>query len=142
MVLLKLQADNPVFFYRAAILDAEMKDTTAAVAHFREALRLRPDWIEAMTNLAWILATSTDDGIRNGRDALRLASRANELSGGNNPLILDTLAAAYAECGDFDIAQSTLQKALFLAQGKQPEKWIESRKQILMQYQLRKPYRE
>ncbi len=68
----------------------------------------------AQNNLAWLLATVANSQLRNGGEALKLARRANQLSGSSNPLILRTLAAAYAETGDFKRAISAAHAALGL----------------------------
>jgi hypothetical protein len=66
-------------------------------------------------NLGWLLATTSDPSIRNGTNALALATRANQLSGGGNPVFLRTLAAAYAETGSYGQAAVTARRALELA---------------------------
>jgi len=65
--------------------------------------------------MAWVLATGPEASVRNGAQAIELAQRANQLSGGQDPLILRTLAAAYAESGRFAEAITTAQQALRLA---------------------------
>ncbi|MGH8093069.1 MAG: tetratricopeptide repeat protein [Chthoniobacterales bacterium] len=64
----------------------------AAVANYEKALAMKPDSASARTNLAWVLATSNDSSVRNGAKAVQLAEQANKLSGGANPLVLNTLA--------------------------------------------------
>jgi protein O-mannosyl-transferase len=64
-----------------------------------------------------LLAASPDPGLRNGLRAIGLAQRADQLSKGKNPLILGTLAAAYAEAGQFGDAVKTIDRALPLAAG-------------------------
>ncbi len=64
--------------------------------------------------LAWVRATSAEAAIRDGKEAIRLASIADKATGHKNPEVLDTLAAAYAESGDFDRAVQILQEALQL----------------------------
>src|SRR6267143_6982363 len=86
-----------------------------AIAQYREALVLAPENITAQSNLAWLLATSSDPSLRNGSEAVSLAETASRLSGGNRPLILRILAAAYAETGRFADAIETAQQALRLA---------------------------
>jgi len=86
-----------------------------AIAQYREALALAPKNIAAQSNLAWLLATSSDPSLRNGSEAVLLAETASRLSGGNRPLILRILAAAYAETGRFADAIETAQQALRLA---------------------------
>jgi len=61
------------------------------------------------------LATAPQASLRNGRQAVQLAQQADQLAGGENPTILHTLAAAYAEAGRFSDAQRSAQKAMALA---------------------------
>jgi cytochrome c-type biogenesis protein CcmH/NrfG len=86
------------------------------VAAYGKAIELEPQFILPETHLAWMLATWPDASIRDGNKAVVLAEKANELSGGADPQVLRTLAAAYAETGRFPEAVSTAQKALELAQ--------------------------
>ena len=86
-----------------------------AIGQYREALALAPENITAQSNLAWLLATSSDPSLRSGSEAVLLAETASRLSGGNRPLILRILAAAYAETGRFADAIETAQEALRLA---------------------------
>ena len=62
------------------------------------------------------MAAWPEAAIRNGARAVELAQRANQLSGGQNLLILHTLAAAYAEAGRFTEAITTARQALELAE--------------------------
>jgi tetratricopeptide (TPR) repeat protein len=87
-----------------------------AIAHFQKALQLEPADPTVQGNLAWLLATCPDASLRNGNKAVELATRANELTGGENPVILLTLAAAFAETGRFPKAVETAQHALRLAE--------------------------
>jgi tetratricopeptide (TPR) repeat protein len=86
-----------------------------AIAHYQKALEIKSDYIEAQNNLAWVLATCSQASMRNGIKATGLAERANQLVGGKKPVILATLAAAYAEAGKFPEAIKTVQRALQLA---------------------------
>ncbi len=86
-----------------------------AVAEYRVALTLNPNDLGVEDHLAWVLATASAPGVRNGAEALNLAAGANRSSGGNNPVILRTLAAGYAATGDFANAVQTAQRALALA---------------------------
>ncbi len=87
-----------------------------AIAHFQEALQINPVYSQALSNLAWALATSPQALLRNGNKAVVLAQQANQLTGGESPLILHVLAAAYAEVGRFSDARQSAQKAIELAQ--------------------------
>jgi protein O-mannosyl-transferase len=91
-----------------------------AIDQWQTALKLSPDDPLALNSLAWLLATSRDAALRNGREAVALAQRAVEVSQRADPGILDTLAAAYAEAGRFPDAIKTAAEAETLAskQGK------------------------
>jgi tetratricopeptide (TPR) repeat protein len=88
---------------------------TDAIACYQKTIQLQPRFLPAQIDLAWILATWPEAAVRNGSQAVALAEKANEETGGTNLPILRTLAAAYAETGRFPEAVSTAQKALALA---------------------------
>ncbi len=75
-----------------------------AIQYYREVLNVDANSSVALNNLAWILATANRTGLRNGEEAVRLASRAYEVTGGTQPVIITTLAAAYAQAGQFSDA--------------------------------------
>lgn len=65
-------------------------------------------------NLSWVLATSPNDKVRNGPRSLELAEKAAALSNYEAPHILSTLAAAFAEAGNFEKAVEWSEKAVEL----------------------------
>jgi tetratricopeptide (TPR) repeat protein len=91
-------------------------NVTEAIVHFQQAAQIEPADPAAQNNLAWLLATCPQASLRNGTKAVELARRANALTGGENPIVLRTLAAAYAEAGRFPEAVETAQRALHLAE--------------------------
>ena len=86
-----------------------------AIAHFRTALKINPSNLAAQNNLALVLATSPVSSLRNAAESVALARQANDRSGGVQPNVLRTLAAAYAEARRFTDAVETAQRALELA---------------------------
>jgi Flp pilus assembly protein TadD len=86
-----------------------------AVTQYRKALEINPNQVYVLNNLAWLLATTPDASLRNGAKALALAAQANQLSGNANPTVLHTLAAAYAETGNYGQAAATARRGLELA---------------------------
>lgn len=124
-----------------------------AIADFNRALELEGDNEGVLNNLAWVLATSPVDALRDGQRAIELATKASELAGGQTPHILSTLAAAYAEVGNFEKAKEWATKAIELQQSavdvatdpaekKRRETDLASLKKELENYQQNKPTRE
>jgi tetratricopeptide (TPR) repeat protein len=88
----------------------ERGEVAEAAAHWRESVRLRPDHVTAVNNLAWLLATHPDPRHRDPREALALAERAVALAP-DDPAVLDTLGAALAASGRFAAAEGAAQRA-------------------------------
>jgi tetratricopeptide (TPR) repeat protein len=82
---------------------------------WQKVLVIQPDNGNAMSNLAWVFATAPDDSLRDGAQAVKLAEQALHLSGGRIPILFRTLAAAYAENGQFSQAIETAQRGITLA---------------------------
>lgn len=112
-----------------------------ALAHFRAALAQKPDWPEPMNEIAWIVATRPDARARDPKESVRLAERAAKLTGNREPVILDTLAAAYAASGDFERATGTAHRAVALAAARSDGLANEIAKRLEL-YRQKKPYRE
>lgn len=105
---------------------------------YEKALKLRPEDDGILNNLAWVLATSPDAKVRNGKRAIELATKACKLTDYKAAHILSTLGAAYAETGDFETAKKWSRKAIEL--GRKDQK--EDLKKELASYEQRKPWRE
>lgn len=86
-----------------------------ALPHYEQAVALRPRSSSLAASLAWVYATNPDDSIRDAAKAVKLAETADQLSGGSDPVALDTLAAAYAEAGRFPEAIQAASKAVDVA---------------------------
>jgi tetratricopeptide (TPR) repeat protein len=78
----------------------------------REIAANAPDSPRMLDELAWLLATYRDWRSRDGAEAVRLAEHACDLTERKIPALLDTLAAAYAEAGDFPRAIRAAEEAL------------------------------
>ena len=81
---------------------------------WQQALAINPNQLFVL-NLAWLLARTSDASLRNSAKAVALAEQTRQLTGGGNPLVLRTLAAAYAEEGSFGPATVTALRGLELA---------------------------
>jgi len=109
-----------------------------AVRHYRNVLALEPDNADAMNGIAWILCTHPDKKYRDPGRAIALARRAAELTEYNNAEILDTLATACAEAGQFDKAVEIAQSALKLALDNQNGELVTRLRQQLELYNQKK----
>jgi tetratricopeptide (TPR) repeat protein len=69
---------------------------------FEKALQLFPNNDSVLGRFAWFRATCPDASLRNGKEAIRMSMRACERTNWKEPAHIETLAAAYAETGDFD----------------------------------------
>jgi tetratricopeptide (TPR) repeat protein len=118
--------------YRAMGKPAESR------ADLERALRVDKTNTKFNNELAWLLATSPDASVRDGHLAVHYAQAANRLSGGHDPALLDTLAAAEAEAGDFESAAREERKALALAKSKK----VKGGEKRLSLYEKHQPYRE
>ncbi len=125
-----------------AIALEEKGNPTEAIQHYQKALELAPKSISTLTNLAWLLATSQDASLRNGAKAIELATQADRLLGGTNTLVLRTLAAAYAENGEFTNAIRTARSAMQLARMHGEDSLTADLGQQIALYQLGMPYRD
>jgi len=99
----------------AATLLEQRGEHADQIRVLREGIENCPQSPKLLNNYAYRLATEPDDTLRDGDEAVRAARRAVEASGEKVPEILDTLAAAYAEQGDFEQAVSWAQRAVSLA---------------------------
>jgi membrane associated rhomboid family serine protease len=87
-----------------------------ALADIESLTRRKPDWPQGLNAVAWTLATSPRDQVRDGRKAIDLARRACALTQWNIPEYIDTLAAAHAEAGQWNQALGTERLAMTVAQ--------------------------
>jgi tetratricopeptide (TPR) repeat protein len=116
-------------------------DPGGAMRDYIQVLKVNPDYVEAFNSMAWIMATSPDDRLRDGRRAVAYAEKAVD----NSPPdinFLDTLAAAYAEAGRFDEAIAIENRIIsLLARARQPEA-IPMHVERMNHYEEGRPYRE
>jgi len=113
---------------------------TNAINICREAIALNPkaDW--GYNLLAWLEATCPDSSVRDGKEAISLATKACELTRWQQPNWIDTLAAAYAESGDFQLAIEFQERALHASNSPEPRQ--KAMRERLAFYKQSQPYRE
>ncbi len=132
--------DYKLHFKLGALLQSQ-DQAGPAIVEYKTALALYPQ-SAARNNLAWLLATSADARLRDGKEAVRLAESVLSDMDAPTPPLLDTLAAAYAEAGDFDKAAATAQRAIDLATAAKNDSLRRQLQQRLELYQQHRPYRE
>lgn len=113
-----------------------------AIEQYRQVLRAKPDRPEALSNLAWLLATAADGKLRDGQEAVRCAEQACALTGHRKAQMVAVLAAAYAEAGQFDRAAATAQQAVELARAAGNLPLADANEQLLRLYTSGQPYHE
>ena len=129
-------------YYLGAALYYARGRAPEALAHWREALRAEPDYLPALNEAAHVLAAGSEASARNGAEAVKLAERAVELSGGQEATFLDTLAAAYAEAGRFPDAIETARRGLEIATRQNQPQLREGLAARMRLYEARTPYRD
>ena len=112
-----------------------------AVNELRAALRVEPNNFQILATTAHYLAANANAAVRDGRSALVLATKANILANGSQPMVFDVLGMACAEVGDFTNAQTCVENALTLATAARMKK-LEPLQQRLELYKNKKPWRE
>ena len=108
----------------------------------REIAATAPDAPRMLDELAWLLATNPDPNARDGTEAVRLAEHACDLTGRKIAALLDTLAAAYAETGDFPRATSVADEALNRARSTGDNDAVKLSESILASIRDDLPYRD
>jgi tetratricopeptide (TPR) repeat protein len=118
-------------------------DMNQAVNYWRKTLESDPNDIKTLNNLAWFLATTEDANLQNPTEAVKYAKRIFELTGSyQQPVFLDTLAAAYAAAGNFPEAVKTAGQALKLLEAAGRKDLAEKVRRELELYKSGRPYRE
>ncbi len=128
--------------YNLAMMLLDTDHVDEGLKELREATRLSPKWPLALGTLAWVLATSPEERVRDAREATELAEQAAVLTNRHDPLILDVLAASYAASGRFEEAVTTVRAAIDLAAAVGGQKLVDNCRRRMQLYQQGQPYRE
>jgi tetratricopeptide (TPR) repeat protein len=112
---LKIYSRYPSGEATLAAAYSDMGKDSEALIHLRKAIDHDPTQVVTLVDAARILSSSSDPTLRNGAEAVGFAKQANDLTKGSDPDVLDTLAAAYAEAGEYDQALDAANRALNLA---------------------------
>jgi tetratricopeptide (TPR) repeat protein len=138
---LKEDAANSVALQIRGNAYLSLGDHAKAVKDLEAALQNDAKNSGVLNNLAWVLSTSPDDNVRDGKKAIELAKRACEVTEYKRPHILSTLAAAYAESGDWENAVKWSTKAVEMSTDDDQE-ILTQLKDELQHYKDKKPFRE
>ncbi len=133
-----LNATHDQAHFRLALALEKQGRYAEAVFHYRRGLEINPSFVDGANNLAWILATNPDSRLRNGSEAVKWAEKCAEATDYQNPGILDSLAAAYAESGQYEGATRIQASAIESAPPAARPRFVE-RYQL---YRAGKPYRD
>lgn len=136
--LLKADPKNVVAYRGRADTNLSLGKQVESIADYEAALKLEPDNSGVLNNLAWVLATSPDQKLRDGKRAIDLAKAAAEATEYKQAHILSTLAASYAETGDFETAVTWSKKAVELGSDQLKGQLTKE----LQSYQEQHPWRE
>ena len=139
---LEQKPNQPELHNNLGILFHNQRNFEKAVYHWEMALKLKPEWADVLNSLAWVKAVHKNENFHDATESIRLATRACELTNYERPDFLDTLAAAYAAGGRFDIAVETAQEAIELAQSENQRQLITEIRKHLSLYRAGKPYVE
>ena len=136
---IRLQPKSTEAYLSRGTLRSEKGDLDDGIRDLTEAIQLDPNSPLACNNLAWILATCPNDKFRNGDKAVEYAKCGCEATEWKDAKCLDTLAAAYAEAGDFQEAIKWQEKAIEVTDD---EKATGNYRKALDLYKEGKPYRD
>jgi tetratricopeptide (TPR) repeat protein len=137
----KAVQSDPFFAQWGFVLGESYKNSgepESAVNFYKLFLAAKPDSENCLENLAWILATSPDEKFRDGKAAVEYAEKVCKQTDYKNYGHLDTLAAAYAEAGNFDAAIKWEEKTIELA----PDETKPAYRARLEILRAKKPYRD
>ncbi|MBN1765467.1 MAG: tetratricopeptide repeat protein [Sedimentisphaerales bacterium] len=114
-----------------------MGNVKDAITQYYQVLESDPDQIEALTRLAWILATARDTSLRQPAESERLAQRLYQQTGDSAPETLNVLLTAYAEAGHMEQARETAEKAINLARSRGDVQFVQKIENMMKYYNAR-----
>lgn len=136
---------NPQYaapYFQLGEIHLQAGNDSQAISYFHQALQLDPGNVQMLIRLARVLASDQDASFRNAAEATTLANQAHALAPGPQPVVLDTLAMAFAGAGRFDDAVQTQKEAIRQADAVGQKDDAPAMQQRLELYQKHEPWRE
>lgn len=125
-------------YFNRGVIRERKGEYQQAIEDYAEAIQLDSKFASALNSLAWLRATCPDERFRAGREAIQFATTACEVTEWKSYNELDTLAAAYAETGEFTMAVIWAMTAIDHA----PESEKQKATERLDLYRANKPYHQ
>jgi tetratricopeptide (TPR) repeat protein len=135
---LQIDPGNAAALVNRGDLNADMGDFGAAAEDYRSAISAKPEFGRAYQSAAWLMATCPDERFRDATLGIEIAQKAIELDGTGDYRYLETLSAAQANAGEFEMAAETLADAMQFA----PAAVAEVYRQRIGKFQAGHPHRE
>jgi tetratricopeptide (TPR) repeat protein len=135
---LQIDPGNAAALVNRGDLHADMGDFAAAAEDYRSAISAQPEFGRAYQSAAWLMATCPDERFRDAPLGIEIAQKAIELDGTGDYRYLETLSAAQANAGEFEMAAETLADAMQFA----PAAVAEVYRQRIGKFQAGHPHRE
>lgn len=137
---IEINPKDPWYFFKRAYVKQGLGNNKGAIEDYSHSIKVSPDFYNAYNNLSWLYSTCLESKYRDGEKALSLAKKSVELK--TEASTLDTLAAAYAELGNFDMAVEIQEEVLTLInKTEQPSLYIMASRK-LSHYKSKLPWRE
>ena len=112
------------------------------IIQLRNNLQQTPDSPDPLNNLAWVLATVATPCLEETHEAVQVAEKALAVTRGQNPAVLDTVGAAYAQAGQFEKAVEFARRGLKLAEEAGERELADALRQRIRLYEGGRPVRE
>ena len=138
----RLNPGNAESCFNMGLAQEGLGHPAEACLHYSKAIELNPSDARAFNNLAWIRCSSAEPTMLNGREAVRLATRACELTGYKASVYLGTLANAHASAGNYSEAVAVAKQAIQQAEASGQSDIARRNQELVEIYQSGRAFRE
>jgi TPR repeat protein len=137
---LSAEAGNADSYYFRGKIYQERLEYAQAINDMKKTITINPNHTRALNSLAWIQSTAKNLKYRDGEEAILHAKKAVSLTNRNDAMILETLAAAYAEDAQYEYAAETIREAISKLKPTDNKQFVDEIKEILISYEQGKKY--